>query len=328
MKIDAHLHLNEINPQTVRHAIEHGFRLISINTEVPFFPTIEVQENIILKLKKEYTNSIFHVATFPTADFWAKNWENQTIEYLKRRLENGAVGVKIWKNIGMEIRDKNGNFILQNHPKLDTIYDFLVQNNVPLLAHTGEPLNCWLPLAAMTVKQDSDYFAAHPEYHAALHPEIPHYWQHIAARDNILEKHPNLRFVGAHIGSLEWDTDEIAKRLDRFPNMAFDLADRVCHLQHQAVSDWQKVHDFIIKYQDRILYGTDFIDDNSKTQKEKTKWLIQEKWQMHDDFLRKKEKMKVPKVTESFYGLGLPEVVLEKIYTKNAERWYGDIVMW
>ncbi|NJN77487.1 MAG: hypothetical protein HC803_03460 [Saprospiraceae bacterium] len=37
MKIDAHLHLNEINPTTIRHAIEHDFRLISINTEVPFF---------------------------------------------------------------------------------------------------------------------------------------------------------------------------------------------------------------------------------------------------------------------------------------------------
>ena len=323
MKIDAHLHLNEINHATIRHAIEQDFRLISINTEVPFFPKIEEQEAIVLKLKKTYPKYVFHVATFPTTDFWAKNWENKTIEYLKKRLENGAVGVKIWKNIGMEIKDENGKFILQNHLKLDVIYDFLIQNNVPLLAHTGEPLNCWLPLEEMTVKQDRDYFAAHSEYHAALHPEIPHYWQHIAARDNILEKHPNLRFVGAHISSLEWDTDEVSKRLDKFPNMAFDLADRVCHLQHQAVTDWQKVYDFVVKYQDRILYGTDFIDDHSKTQTEKTQWLIQDKWQMHYIFLSKKEKMRVPKVTGEFQGLGLSEAILEKIYTKNAERWYG-----
>ena len=125
MKIDAHLHLNQLNHQTIRHAIEYGFQLISINTEVPFFPSIAEQEAIILQLKKEYSNTVFHVATFPTTDFWNKKWEQNTIEYLKRRLENGAIGVKIWKNIGMELKDENDNFILQNHSKLDSIYDFL-----------------------------------------------------------------------------------------------------------------------------------------------------------------------------------------------------------
>ncbi|MFK7947637.1 MAG: amidohydrolase family protein [Saprospiraceae bacterium] len=322
MKIDAHLHLNQINPKTIRHAIEHGFRLISINTDVPFFPNIEEQEAIILQLKKDFPTTVFHVATFPTTNFWNKKWEQNTIEYLKRRLENEAVGVKIWKNIGMELKDENGHFILQNHSKFDSIYDFLVNNNIPLLAHTGEPLNCWLPLNEMTVKQDRDYFAAHTEYHAALLPEIPHYWKHINARDNILEKHPNLRFVGAHIGSLEWNTDEIAKRLDKFPNLAVDLADRVCHLQHQAVTNWQKVHDFVVKYQDRILYGTDFIDDDFKTQTEKDKWLLEDKWKMHDTFFMTSDKMTAPKVTGSFKGLNLSKDVLNKIYRKNALNWY------
>lgn len=322
MKIDAHVHLNEVNHQTIRHAIDEGFQLISINTEVPFFPNIEEQEAIVLQLKKEYSNTVFHVATFPTADFWNKKWEGNTIEYLKRRLDNGAVGVKIWKNIGMEIQDENGKYILQNHSKFDSVYDFLSTNEVPLLAHTGEPLNCWLPLEEMTVKQDRDYFEAHPEYHAANLPEIPHYWEHVHARDNILDKHPKLMFVGAHIGSLEWDTDEIAARLDKYPNLAVDLADRVCHLQHQAVSNWQKVHDFILQYQDRILYGTDFIDDNSKSQSEKDTWLLQDKWSMHYQFLTTSDLMIAPKVTGEFKGLGLSAAVLDKIYTTNAQKWY------
>lgn len=322
MKIDAHLHLNEINHQTIRHAINHGFQLISINTEVPFFPNIQAQEAIILQLKKEYSNTVFHVATFSTANFWDSNWEAKTIEYLKRRMGNGAVGVKIWKNIGMDIRDNNGAYILQNHPKFDSVYDFLSTNEIPLLAHTGEPLNCWLPVDEMTVKQDQDYFMAHPEYHAANLPEIPHYWEHVHARDNILEKHPNLMFVGAHIGSLEWDTDEIASRLDKYPNMAVDLADRVCHLQHQTVSDWEKVRDFVVKYQDRILYGTDFIDDNSKTQAEKDTWLLNDKWNMHHQYFTSRELMSAPKVEGQFKGLDLTEDILENIYTKNALKWY------
>ena len=55
MKIDAHLHLNQLNHQTIRHAIEYGFQLISSNTEVPFFPSIVEQEAIILQLKKRNT---------------------------------------------------------------------------------------------------------------------------------------------------------------------------------------------------------------------------------------------------------------------------------
>ena len=57
----------------------------------------------------------------------------------------------------------------------------------------------------------------------------------------MLEKHPKLRFVAAHLASLEWNVDELAKRLDKYPNIALDMAERICHLQFQAVRDWQKV---------------------------------------------------------------------------------------
>ena len=73
----------------------------------------------------------------------------------------------------------------------------------------------------------------------------------------MLEKHPKLRFLGAHLASLEWNVVELAKRLDKYPNIALDMAERICHLQFQAVNDWQKAHDFFIKYQDRLIYSTD-----------------------------------------------------------------------
>ena len=61
------------------------------------------------------------------------------------------------------------------------------------------------------------------------------------------------------MGSLEWSVEELAKRLDSFPLMSVDLVERICHFQYQSVQNWEKVHDFIIKYQDRLLYGTDKI---------------------------------------------------------------------
>ena len=97
----------------------------------------------------------------------------------------------------------------------------------------------------MTVKNDREYFEGHPEYHMYLHPEYPSYEQQIAARDNMLAKHPGLRFDGAHLASLEWSLDEVAKRLDKFPNMVVDMAERISHIQYQAVHDHKKCTIFL-----------------------------------------------------------------------------------
>src|SRR5690606_15613879 len=109
----------------------------------------------------------------------------------------------------------------------------------------------------MTDSGNYRYFKSHPEYHMYLHPEAPSYEDQINARDHLLEKFPNLIFTGAHIGSIEWSVDEIAKRLDKFPNMNIDLSARMAHLQYQSIADYDKVRNFMLKYKDRIIYGTD-----------------------------------------------------------------------
>ena len=112
----------------------------------------------------------------------------------------------------------------------------------------------WLPIDSMTVPGDSSYFTNNPQHHMYLHPEYPSYEAQLDARDNMLTKHPDLIFVGAHLGSLEWNVAELAKRLDRFPNMAVDIAARMNHLQ---IQDRSTVREFFINYEDRLLYGTD-----------------------------------------------------------------------
>ena len=105
-------------------------------------------------------------------------------------------------------------------PRFDSLFAFLEKNRVPVVGHLGEPRNCWLPVNQMTVKGDISYFTQWPVYHMYKHPEMPSYEDQISARDNMLAKHPTLTFVGAHLGSLEWNVDSLAARLDRFPNMA------------------------------------------------------------------------------------------------------------
>jgi predicted TIM-barrel fold metal-dependent hydrolase len=222
----------------------------------------------------------------------------------------------------MELKDSNGNFVMIDHPKFDPVFDFLIENNIPLIGHLGEPKNCWLPIKKMTVKGDVNYFSAHPEYHMYLHPEYPSYQDQIDARDRMLGRHPDLQFIGAHLGSLEWSINELAKRLDRFPDMAVDTAERISHLQLQAISDWQKVHEFFIKYQDRIIYGTDIIVDETKSPLKMKKHAHDIRLR-HWKFFTSDEMMSVPKVDSEFKGLKLPREVVDKIYRTNAEKWFS-----
>jgi predicted TIM-barrel fold metal-dependent hydrolase len=164
--------------------------------------------------------------------------------------KNGAVAVKFWKEIGMVVKDPNGRYVMVDDPRFDPLFDLIQRSGKTVIAHIGEPYNCWLPLDSMTVDGDRHYFKEHPQYHGYLHPEVPGYWKQIEARDHVLAKHPKLHVVGCHLGSLEFDVDELAKRLDGYPNFAVDMAARIVHFQ---VQDQNKVRKFILKYQDRLL---------------------------------------------------------------------------
>lgn len=142
------------------------------------------------------------------------------------------------------------------------------------------------------------------------------------ARDNLLAKFPEIRFVGAHLGSVEWNVDELAKRLDRFPNMAVDMAARIGHLQFQSQKDREKVRNFLINYQDRIIYGTDLgISGNPDPEKVKTNAIAT--WQKDWKYLVSEESMESADVNGAFQGLKLPKEVVDKIYYHNAKKWFG-----
>ncbi len=173
----------------------------------------------------------------------------------------------------------------------------------------------------MTVTGDSSYFAENPIEHMFLHPEKPSYQELMDARDRFVKKHPDMRFIGAHLGSLEWSVDELAKELDKFPNMAVDLAARLVHLQLQSQTDYIKVRDFMIKYQDRLLYGTDqgFSQADNPENLKKT---IHEVWLDQWKSLVTNETMTSGDFKGEFNGLKLPKTVIDKLYRTNAEKWY------
>ena len=323
-KYDVHTHINTLDSACVKQAEQDNFKLLTINVDVASYPALEKQQEYALHQVNTFPKKVHYATAFTVSHWDDADWQTVSLTYLKDSFSKGAIAVKVWKNIGMELRDEQGNFVMIDHPRFDTLFNYMAAHDITLIGHLGEPKNCWLPIEEMTVAGDKNYFASHPEYHMYLHPEYPSYEEQIAARDRMLEKHPDLTFVGAHLGSLEWSVDELAKRLDQFPNMAVDMAARISHLQYQAVTDWQKVHDFFINYQDRLLYATDWQADDTMSP-EAVRKDAHETWLNHWKFFTSGEMMKVPKVERAFKGLKLPQEVVDKIYRKNAEKWFVGI---
>ena len=259
------------------------------------------------------------VSSFSMIGWDDPDWQQRTIRFLDETFRQGAVGVKVWKNIGMVDRDKDGKLIMIDDPKLDPIFDHLEKRGIVLMGHLGEPKNCWLPLDEMTVNNDRSYFQRNPQYHMYLHSDMPSYQEQIDARDRMLAKHPNLHFLGAHLASLEWSVDELAKFLDRFPNAVVGMAARLGQLQYQSQQDRQRVIAFLNKYQDRVLYGTDSgVGATAQTferyEQIKRRWLRDWKYFNTDTMI------KVPELDEPVQGLALPKQTVEKIYRINAQN--------
>jgi len=322
-KADVHIHIFTAENVFMDHAEKSNFKVVNVALDARNdMSRVREQFRFCLAQKENNPASVEMVTAFSMEGWDEPDWLERNMAWLDSCFSQGAKAVKLWKNIGMVFRDKDNNLIMIDHPKFDPIFKMLAERKIPVLAHIGEPKNCWLPLEEMTTNNDRRYFERNPQYHMFKHPELPTYEAQIAARDRMIEKNPDLVFVGAHMGSLEWSVDEIAKRLDRFPNMAVETAARIGQIFYQTTDDREKVRNFFIKYQDRILYGTDMGASGGEQPealgKELTDtWMRDWKYFVTDDTLTS------DLVERPFQGLMLPKEVVDKVYYINAQKWFG-----
>ncbi|WP_234567299.1 amidohydrolase family protein [Rhodohalobacter sp. 614A] len=342
-KFNSHVHLYSEDTIYIDESIKGNFKLLTFLSSAPG-STSEIsvpdQETNTLEQIELYPENLFYATTIlDPYSFNEPDWVEKTIAHLDQSFKKGAIAVKIRKSIGMEVRKPNGEFVTIDDPKFDPVIDFIAENNKTLIGHIGEPKNCWLPLEEMTVGGDRQYYSEHPQYHMYLHPEFLSHEEHIQAVENMLQKHPDVRYVGAHLGSLEYDVDELAKRLDKYPNMAVDMAERISHFQYQAVTDWEKVRNFLITYQDRLIYATDDshygpkphfgaeLTDASLRTKEQIEEATDVNYRRHWKFFTTEGFMNAPKLEDKqFKAMHLPKEVVDKIYMKNAEKWFPGIL--
>jgi predicted TIM-barrel fold metal-dependent hydrolase len=318
-KIDTHVHLHGSLPQFMKRAQVDGFRLLTINVNYSTFPPMPEQRADALALTRQYPERVAFAATFDASDSKQSGGLARVQDQLKDDLAHGAVGVKVWKDIGMQQRDADGRAVMVDDARFTPIFRFLEQRGVVVLGHQGEPRNAWLPLDQMTTRGDRQYFTEHPEYHMFAHAEWPSYEEQLAARDRLLTRHPKMKFLALHLASLEWNLDRTGDFLNRYPNASVDLAARLVHLKLQTSMDRERVQQFFIRFQDRIVYATDLTrlpdqSDSAFAEEAHTVWL--EDWR----FLSGSSELHSDEFDAPFRGLALPSGVLDKIYHGNAKR--------
>lgn len=313
-KIDAHFHYLSMDGRFMEFAASQNFRLLSPNWDGEV--AIDEQFKISASIKHAYPEKFAFFGTFPVDQFGHPGFTMNTLDRIRQCMEEGASGIKIWKNIGMVLRDQEGKYVMIDDPVFAPVFQYLEENQIPVMGHLGEPRDCWLPEEEMTDPSDIAYYRKHPQYYMYLHAEVPSYEKQIDARDHLLEMHPGLDFIGAHLASLEWSVDELSERLDKYPNLKVDLASRIYHLQYQSNRDREKVRDFMIRYQDRIMYGTDNeVHDPPEKNGTAVEANLLSHWMSHWLYLATDSVVGVK-------GLQLPKSVIDKIYCENAECYF------
>jgi predicted TIM-barrel fold metal-dependent hydrolase len=319
-KFDAHTHVNTLDPGGLLEQAERdGFEILSINVDYPAFNPQDEQYRMALALQQREPRRFHFAATFSMSGWDSSGWSERVAAHLTEAVGSGARAVKVWKNIGMSFRDGNGKLVMLDDPAFDPVWRQIEALGVPVIGHLGEPRNCWLPLEQMTTENDRGYFREHPEYYMYLHPEMPSYEEQIAARDRFLDRAPTkLRFVGAHLASLEWSVDRLAQFLDEYPQAVIDMAARMTNVQAQSSEHHEAVRDFFIRYQDRILYATDLTQSADAAPAE----VAQEaatRWRSDWRYLATSETQYVEDLRRDVRGLALPRAVIDKIYYANAQ---------
>ena len=320
-KIDAHVHIHGSAHRFMAQAAHDNFRILTINVDYPDFPSNSDQQRDAIALRQSYPGPAAFAATFSVQNFEAPDWAQGALRQIDAARQQGAVGVKIWKNIGMSLRDPDGRYVMPDDPRLEPLFAALERDHVVLLGHQAEPLNCWLPFEKMTVRSDRDYFREHPQYYMYQHPEMPSHDSILAARDRMLNAHPALRFDAVHLASLEWDVDRIAAFLDRFPGANVDLAARLVHLEFQASGNPKKVRRFLMRYQDRILYGSDDSYGPADSDPQAVT-AVHAGWVEDWRFLATSDRLHSSDFEQSFQGMHLPRAIIDKIYRRNAESMF------
>lgn len=236
------------------------------------------------------------------------SFAKEQVELINKVVAQGVIGLKVYKSLGLTDKDKKGNRIAINDPRLDPIWKACGDLNIPVLIHSGEPSSFWEPKD----KYNERWLELRQKPGRYRDPEKnPSFEEILAEQHAVFKKHPNTTFINAHLGWMGNDLDRLGKHLDQYPNVMTEIGAVLAELGRQP----KRARQFFIDYQDRILFGK----DSYNVSEYYTYFRVLETEDEYFDYYRKRH------AHWKIYGLSLPDTVLQKVYYKNALHLFPTI---
>lgn len=230
-------------------------------------------------------------------------WPNETLAMMEEAVKQGVRGLKVYKGLGLTDKDNDGNRIPIDDPRLDPIWAKCGELGIPVLIHSGEPNSFWNPKD----KHNERWLELKQEPSRYRDPKkVPPFEQVMGEQHHVFRKHPNTKFINAHLGWFGNDLERLGSLFDELPNVYTELGAVLAELGRQP----KAARAFLIKYQDRVMFGK----DTYKMEEYYTYFRVLETGDEYFDYYRKRH------AHWKMYGLELPDSVLKKIYYKNALR--------
>jgi predicted TIM-barrel fold metal-dependent hydrolase len=249
-------------------------------------------------------------------DTWACNqpdFVRHSVMQLEQAAREGASGLKLFKQFGLAYRNADGSLVRIDDRRWDPIWQACGRLGLPVLMHTGDPAAFFLPVDATNERYEE--LSRRPEWSFFNDgdrngDQFPTREELLAARNRVIERHRNTRFIGAHVANNAEELAAVSRWLDAYPNLYVELASRIGELGRQPYT----ARRFLTHYADRVLFGTDGPWPEAR---------LRRYWQFletYDEYFPYSEKEFPPQGFWNIYGVGLPDDVLARIYHQNAAK--------
>jgi len=125
---------------------------------------LEAYEDALRQDTDKYPGRFAFITSFNVTRFLDPGYTDTVIAKLERDFaERGAVAVKIWKDLGMMLKDTDDSFVHCDDERFRPIFDWLESRQIPIVMHIADPLEAWEPLNPST--PNYGYYSQHPDYH-------------------------------------------------------------------------------------------------------------------------------------------------------------------
>ena len=226
---------------------------------------------------------------------------------LRVQKERGAQGLKIWKGLGLQVRDQHDQLVDVEDARLDPIWETAGELGLPVVIHVADPLAFFDPVDETNERWEE--LGQHPDW-VFTSPPFPPFLHILNGLAKLVERHPQTIFIGAHVGCYAEDLAWVGALLERCPNFFVDISARIGELGRQPYT----ARRFFLKYADRILFGSDMGPDVEAYR------IIFRFLETDDEYFNYSAAAIPLQGRWHVHGLYLPEDVLERVYYRNAER--------